>query len=398
MIELEGWDAVRQEVVRREVQLENHRPVGTLFLPPERCLHAAVGVHLDGGRRLVLGVVTERSDKFSLTVEQIDGKFHFDADGNVIYYLPYKGGYHINRPTQTSTGATKIDVVFLVDGTMRLAPRRFLFDRITARQAAGSLTIPGGSETEAAQSPAAIGPDTARAALFGPILEALSRAVSGENGADLHASVCSFADLKTNGLLDATDLQPDYVTSPSAPKLQKVSQIAGLQRMLDEVRPSSGADFVDAVSEGLELCNTIRWRPDSRRIVILVGDSPGFSFRHPIEGQMDLHARALDVHIEAERLAVKGVEIVTVFSGLGQIPNSTPKPLIGPIAATREQYRALASSDDHAFTMEWDRNAASPIADFGERLPALLGRDLPPKWLGRGVCWAIFGGLTEPRP
>jgi len=390
MIELEGWDPVSRKVVRKQLPLKDREALRTRFLPPERCLHAAVGVHMDTGRRLVLGVAAERWEEFLLTVEQIDGKFHFDAEGSEVFYLPYQGGYRIHHPIQTGAGAGKIDIALLVDGTMRLAPRRFLFDR-TSRATTTSARVPSVSD-EASPTVAKASPETARAAVFAPILEALSRCAAAPNGDDVYACVCSFADLKTNGLLEASDLQPDYVTSPESPRLQKLASATTLQRMLDDVRPSTGADFVDALSEGLEACGTIRWRSDSRRIVILVGDSPGFSFRFPIEGQMDLHARALDVQLEAERLAAKGVEIVTVFSGLGQIPGSIPKTLIQPIRAARDQYRALASSDDHVFTVDWDMSQTPPVPcwDASDPLMAILNHERTAKWLGRGVCWAIF--------
>jgi hypothetical protein len=124
----------------------------------------------------------------------------------------------------------------------------------------------------------------------------------------------------------------------------------GPEGALKELRrlPScSGGDFVDALAEGLEACQHVGWWQNARKLVIVVGDSPGYSLMDAGKGVLDLadaRSRTRDVMDEGFRLHTAGIEIATVLLAEGlerleQISENAEKL----VAHTHRQYQELAS-------------------------------------------------------
>jgi hypothetical protein len=139
-----------------------------------------------------------------------------------------------------------------------------------------------------------------------------------------------------------------YVLHPaeSERKLRRLGP-EGTLKELRRLPSCSGGDFVDALAEGLEACQHVGWRQNARKLVIIVGDSPGYSLIHAGKGVLDLadaRCRTRDVTDEALHLHTAGIEIATVLLAEGlerleQISEDAERL----VAHTRRQYQELAS-------------------------------------------------------
>ena len=139
-----------------------------------------------------------------------------------------------------------------------------------------------------------------------------------------------------------------YLLYPSEPehKLRRLDPDATLEA-LHRLPSCSGADFVDAVAEGLDACLRVGWRQDARKLVILIGDSPGYSL---LDGEQetiqlaDGRCRTRDVFDQAANLHAHGVELATVLllGGLQQLEEAS-EAAAKLVAHTRRQYVELAS-------------------------------------------------------
>ena len=139
-----------------------------------------------------------------------------------------------------------------------------------------------------------------------------------------------------------------YLLYPSEPerKLRRLDPDAALDA-LRRLPACSGADFVDAVAEGLEACLRVGWREDARKLVILIGDSPGYSLSDGEQEVIQLadgRCRIRDVFDQAANLHARGVELATVLllGGLQQLEEAS-EAAARLVAHTRRQYLELAS-------------------------------------------------------
>jgi hypothetical protein len=165
---------------------------------------------------------------------------------------------------------------------------------------------------------------------------------------DARCAALAFGDA-TPPLATAADLKADYVLFPPSPRLRTLD-LAGLRRELAAIPPTSGGDFVDELAEGLRACAQLHWRQSARKLLLLVGDSPGESVDHPAPTGASARPRKLDVDHEVAELHRRGVELGTVYV---EPPADAGLQALGPQASllryARDQYQRLASWPGWAF-------------------------------------------------
>jgi hypothetical protein len=129
----------------------------------------------------------------------------------------------------------------------------------------------------------------------------------------LKTAVVAFGDKQPEGY-GSLSLRPEYLLHNPKPSLV-LDPIDMVRRTLKQLHYSPGADFVDALAYALHRCRSLNWRPNSRKILVLLGDSPGHSLFYPPAGfrEIDALVRKCDVDWEAEQLHQEGVEIVTIY-------------------------------------------------------------------------------------
>lgn len=195
-------------------------------------------------------------------------------------------------------------------------------------------------------------------------------------GSVLRVAVLAFGDARLPHPA-AADLQPSFVVAPAHGGFEAFDA-AALAERLRRLPPSSGGDLVDAVAEGLAAARDLPWQNEHRKLVLLAGDSPGYSILHPAAAGAAAFARELDVDEVAASLFEEGIEIATLCA-----PPSSVLPAAKDFAAyTRSQYRRLASLPQWALGRD-DLAAREATAK------RLLGR---PAWLARGPAAGIVGG------
>jgi len=198
---------------------------------------------------------------------------------------------------------------------------------------------------------------------------------------DLKVGVFAFGDQEVAGLR-APGLRPAYRLHPRNGSGWKLGDLPSdeVRSRLSAIPSSSGGDFVDALADALEACVGLPWREGVRRVVLITGNSPGYSILHPAPAGANLIARSLDVDSQAMALHRIGVELVTLYhpvpeeSGLGVLDYG--RSLMEHAAA---QYRRLASRRELAF------DAGSTEAP--DVVQSLL--DTPPV-LVRGAGYGVF--------
>lgn len=378
-IQVECWDREQAKAAIRELPLSVEGAVFRLAIP-ERVQYAAVRFQF-GDRQLLVAIAPGDHGEIDVEVERISGKYRIEASNCAVYYLPksFDSG-KIAAPVHPASRKRQLDFVLLIDGTMRLP---FVYEEGSSRSRLLLLTNPG-----------------CRDALFSCLFEAIGATLEAKTYSDIWGSVVAFGDLPMAGLLQSPDLMPSYVVYPADRRLERMARVETLRNWVASVPGSNGADFVDALGEGLYECSRLRWRPQARKVLILVGESPGFSLLHREPRQSDLRARERDVDLETSRLTAKGVEVVTIFSRLSHFRDDLPGLEKLFIEFARNQYARLASSREYFFEVEWNSpTKVSPAGqdllplkkDPAEELQALLVDPAADRWLGRGLCWAMFG-------
>jgi hypothetical protein len=268
------------------------------------------------------------------------GVLQLSSHGRSILHLPADVRYEPLAPIRPAPVPAPLDVAIVVDGTTRFWP---------------------GSEA----APSRLLDQKDR---WSEHVQALVRFVEGVAASrNCRATVIAFGD-QTPPAVTARDLQPHYLLFPEED--DRTFQCFDAERLRDLLMnlPSSpGADFVDATADALDACAQLSWRKDSRRVVILTGDSPGESLLYPLPKGADVCVRHFDVDTRALELHRNGVEILTIYHPPPTALLAVRKELL---TSTREQYERLASLRDLAFTnTSFDPEAAA--TQFRERSEAI---------------------------
>lgn len=188
-------------------------------------------------------------------------------------------------------------------------------------------------------------------------------------------AVLAFGDQAMPDNVTAFDLQPDYMLYPKPEyrALQAMKPETLKDRLL-AIPPSSGGDFIDALADALAVCDGLLWRqvPGVRKLVLISGESPGYSILHPLR-KSDACVREHDVDTQALRLNRKSVALLSLYHGP---PEEYLKDLVGAEKrdlreAAREQYARLATLPDLAFDAA--RFEGAKEAEFILNWSGLLG-------------------------
>jgi hypothetical protein len=150
------------------------------------------------------------------------------------------------------------------------------------------------------------------------------------------------------------------------------------------VRPTPGGDFVDALADALYACARLRWRK-GRRLLVISGDSPGFSLLQPLTAGTDVCVRKRDVETQALELHRLGVEIVTIYHAAPSNAAVTPlgRSLLAEAGA---QYARIASLPEE---MAFEASSFEP-EEAANRVAAI---GVP---IGRGASLGEFVRVKEP--
>jgi hypothetical protein len=329
-----------------------------------RSLPGASGVHLtltNGTDVLLRAEVAAESD------EPVEVAFEWDAKGRWsvmsagrrVLRLPVEDGNSPLPPLRPAYRARQLDVALLVDGTTRAAqetpPTLLLADRERWDGHAGHLAA---------------------------LVEGLAAAMK----ADLRAAVIAFGDRPVPAA-SSPDLKPAYYLHPLEPEERTLrSWSAGqLHSELLSLPPTSGGDFVDALADALAACRGLRWRNGARKLLVLTGDSPGYSILRPAPWGSDAQVRENDVDVEAAALHRQGVEIVTLYHA--PVVNAATFEFVRPFTEhARAQYLRLAARPGLCFEAAGFDPAAA-LRALTCRVPAL----------GRGASLGTLGDPSRRR-
>ncbi|MBK9369323.1 MAG: hypothetical protein IPN01_24000 [Deltaproteobacteria bacterium] len=181
----------------------------------------------------------------------------------------------------------------------------------------------------------------------------------------------------------AEDLVPRYEVWPegAARRGFRALHAGGLSAQLRQIPHSSGGDFVDALAEGLHACSRLTWESE-RRMLLVVGDSPGCSVLRPVGHNADAQVRSRDVESELVRLHEHSVEVISLYnppphdSGFYDKREKAPAQLL---AAAREQYARLATHSSLALDV--------PSFNPGEAAAVAVARQGP---FARASTWGMW--------
>ena len=347
------------------------------------CLPGADAVHLEvgvaGQTRLRAEVRAQAGESVPCTIRlDAAGEPVLDAGNRQVFLLALESRYRPLPPLPPPAPGCGWDLCVLVDATTR--------DREDS--AAG----PGGSvpdrDSETTDPGGRPGPGAfllERPARWQRIVGAVAdliRCLSPGETADLRCAVIAFADEPPPPGIHAPDLIPAFnlrhLPEDRPPHALAAMSPETLTAALTGLTPSPGGDFVDALADGLAAAADLQWGEDRRRLLVLIGDSPGHSAADPAPWGADTRPRIKDTDAEIARLHREHrVEVLTLYHppppGLDATLGDAQRALL---RHARAQYRRLASTPALAFT----------TADFDPARAAaeLRGRREP---LGRGPCW-----------
>lgn len=334
-------------------------------LPGASALHVRVRV---GHSAVRLEIEPDSEGLIPLQVTWSEERILRLASGpRTIVTLPDEERYAPGLPLRPVRDSGKLDLLFLIDGTTKTL--------------ANSGKGPGFAPLfEAGES----GPRDQLAQKLGKFVAELGKSYS-----NIRTGVMAFGDHSMRFISSAPDLTCRYLFYPETPAARKLRPYNAnkLNQQITRLPHSSGGDFVDALSEALHECRQVGWRTDARRILMLCGDSPGFSLLDSAPPGADIHVRHVDLYAEAMRLhADHKVEILTLYMGFQASAENNPYTISARKALeflnhARAQYEKLASLP----TLSWDDSTFDPEV-------AALAVQAVPERIARGACW----GALEP--
>jgi hypothetical protein len=403
------------EVQLTAIPADGERPVPIALEPDAdgvyrfglECLPGADAVHLlidlEQRPRLRAEVRARAGDPVRLEL-RIDesGEPVLRAGNHRVLFLPVEREYESLPPLLPPKPDVPWDICLLIDATMRYSAQRAPKEEASAEQS-GSQP-PAAKDATPIQQPDAIPPRLLDrflleqpepwAKVVAPVVEMVRRL--GESD-EVRLAVITFADEPPTTGVYSFDLAPRFHLQHLPPERQEYELLAMMPDALEallthHLTASPGMDFVDAVGDALAAAHGLQWRDDSRRLVILIGDSPGHSTARPIRYGGDALARTRDVDTEAMRLHRDQAEILTIYHP----PKADARKQADPeyrdlFDYARDQYRRLASQPELALTtadlvpQQASLERANLEREALERAIAALKdrRDL----LGRGACW-----------
>ncbi|MCP4700572.1 MAG: VWA domain-containing protein [Gammaproteobacteria bacterium] len=321
------------------------------------------GLHLlflqDGNAKLRVNIPTHGEESVSIRVVQDkERELHVYASGGNTVILPVKRDYCPAGLIPPPSSEQALDVVLIVDGTTR-----FWEKTKTGRTAKLLL------DDEQAWK--------AHVELFGDFVETLAKGIS-----ECRYAVIAFGDQAPPNVR-APELKPAYLLWPErdSERFLQPLELARMKSALLNVPSTSGGDFVDALADALEACSRLRWQSNARKLVVVIGDSPGHSIIHPVRGGGDVCVRRMDMETAAMQLHHLGIEVMTIYHAP---PPDVKKEFLGfqkeLLDYTKQQYEQLASLPELAFSaFAFDAAKASDV---------FCGRTQP---IGRGTA---FGQLV----
>ncbi len=190
----------------------------------------------------------------------------------------------------------------------------------------------------------------------------------------LWAMAAAFGD-EAMPMLSNELLKPRYLVHPAIPSARKLEPCTPdqLMQQLRRLPPTSGGDFVDGLADGLRAAGQARWRQSSRKLLLVFGQSPGYSVFDTNDDMTNLLVRKVCVEEETAALHRMGVEIVTLFHDPPEAAELYRTELPELFQRVRDQYQSLAS------LREW--SCAGPEIDASRLASAWLN---PPAVLARG--------------
>jgi hypothetical protein len=323
-----------------------------------RSLPGASGVHvvLTNGEGVLLRaeIAAESDERVEVDVEwQVGSGWRLASAGRRVLYLPSEDAHEPVPPFKPLYKTRQLDVALVVDGTLR----------------------------SVVETPPLLLADRERWGRHAAELAGLVERLAGAMHADARTAVIAFGDrpLPWNG---AFDLRPAYHLHPptAEARLLRREEPGQLLSRLAELPATSGGDLVDGLADALAACQDLRWRNAARKILVLTGDSPGYSILQPAPRGADAQTRERDVDVEAKELHGRGIEILVIHHGPGP-ETARLESLRGFLEHTRTQYLRLASRPELFFEAAgFEVDAA--LRALASKVPAV----------GRGASPGIFLG------
>jgi hypothetical protein len=177
-------------------------------------------------------------------------------------------------------------------------------------------------------------------------------------------------------------LQPVYLVHPQSAGDRKWWLTTGaeistaLSTQLRSLPHTPGGDYVDGLADGMRACGDLPWRQNARKLLLILGQSPGYSVLAPPDGLTNLLARKLCIEEEVEQLHQKGIEVMTVFHHPVELEEryAVSMPLV--VEHSRKQYESLASVSK--WSVSSPEFTAEALASVWLQPPACIARGPSP--------------------
>ena len=323
----------------------------------------------DASVRAEIALENEDPIRVRITLDDSTGLLVSSAHRRV-FTLPVDDRYAASPPLRLAMQSQKADLLFLIDGTTRflVSPK----DKFTPPFL--TLLLDPSNDIQIDEHH----PPRSREQVWNEYIDALVEFASKirEQYPDLHTSVLAFGDESVEFICNAVDLRCGYTIYPGTAEERKLRDLSEtqLKERLAGIPATSGGDYVDALAEALYSCGAVGWRDDARHILVLFGDSPGFSLTYPPPRGVDIHVRRNDVDVEAMKLhSQHNTEIVTIYAGASS--NSKAYGMAKPhpvLDYSSEQYSRLATLRSWAWSASTFKG--SHVANCLLSGPAVLGR------------------------
>ena len=339
-------------------------------LPGARALH----VELLWGEEVIQRLEVPVDGEEAVTLQ-----FDPEANGEEWLYtdrskleLLREGPNEPNPPIGLPTNQDQLDLVVLIDGTLRTIVKTKTSTKSEtkdekAKPTRKNLLLLGRREWTSQSK---------------PICELIDLLFA--QYPDHRATTLAFGDhsVAAKGLATG-ELEPKYLIYPESTRDRRLrpSDSKRIRQDLLDLPATPGGDYVDALAEALAAVHELRFREGARRLVLVVGESPGPSIAYPLSSLGDFCSRKHDIETEAARLHRKQIEVATLYFDPKIRETAQPMDETGErlLRRSRRQYRELASLPQLAFELaSFDPQSAAA---------AIVAR---PPWIAHRASYGVL--------
>ena len=124
-------------------------------------------------------------------------------------------------------------------------------------------------------------------------------------------------------------------------------------RAMAALKKREGFDYIDELASGLEACSGLPWPKDAKKVLLVIGNSPGYSLIDPAPATKlalpNIGPRRFDIDTYLTQLKQQQITILSIYIDYMAADDEALPDQINLARWTKDQYKNMASTPAFAF-------------------------------------------------